>query len=129
MRVCYFPIDILGQMWYLVVSLPALCPLSHFVRVCSSPSDFKNINERRGIKHAASLVLSASTYTCIRGVLRMFNTYQNLVHCFARKCYHKVIVVYSQQQNKFFLVAIYDKSSLQISVFFFYLQAERLYDI
>ena len=34
-------------MWYLVVSIPALCPLSYFVRVRYSPSDFKNINERR----------------------------------------------------------------------------------
>ena len=26
-----FPIGILGQVWYLIVSLPDLCPLSYFV--------------------------------------------------------------------------------------------------
>ena len=25
-----FPCSILGQVWYLIVSIPALCPLSHF---------------------------------------------------------------------------------------------------
>ena len=25
--VCYFPIGILGQVWYLIVSIPDLCPL------------------------------------------------------------------------------------------------------
>ena len=29
--VCYFPIGILSQMWYLIVSIPNLCPLSYFV--------------------------------------------------------------------------------------------------
>ena len=28
--VCYFPIGILGQVWYLVVSVPDLCPFSYF---------------------------------------------------------------------------------------------------
>ena len=27
---CYFPIDILDQMWYLIVSIPDLCPLPYF---------------------------------------------------------------------------------------------------
>ena len=27
---CHFPIGILGQMWYLIVSIPDLCPLSNF---------------------------------------------------------------------------------------------------
>ena len=27
---CYFPIDILGQVWCLIVSIPDLCPLSYF---------------------------------------------------------------------------------------------------
>ena len=29
--VCYFPIGILGQVWYLIVSISDLCPLSYFV--------------------------------------------------------------------------------------------------
>ena len=28
--VCYFLIGILGQVWYLIVSIPDLCPLSYF---------------------------------------------------------------------------------------------------
>ena len=28
---CYFPIGILGQVWYLIVSIPDLCRLSYFV--------------------------------------------------------------------------------------------------
>ena len=29
--VCHFPIDILGQVWYLIVSIPDLCTLTYFV--------------------------------------------------------------------------------------------------
>ena len=29
-EVVTFPIDILGQVWYLIVSIPDLCPLSFF---------------------------------------------------------------------------------------------------
>ena len=35
--VFHFPIGILGQVWYLIVSIPDLCTLTHFVvnnRVC-----------------------------------------------------------------------------------------------
>ena len=28
--VCYFPIGILGQVWYLIISIPDLCPLLYF---------------------------------------------------------------------------------------------------
>ena len=28
--VCHFPIGILGQMWYLIVSMPDLCTLTYF---------------------------------------------------------------------------------------------------
>ena len=38
--VCYFPIGILGQVWYLIVSIPDLCHLSYFElashRYCST---------------------------------------------------------------------------------------------
>ena len=30
--VCHFPIGILGQVWYLVVSIPDLCTLTYFAR-------------------------------------------------------------------------------------------------
>ena len=31
--VCHFPISILGQVWYLIVSIPDLCTLTYFVFV------------------------------------------------------------------------------------------------
>ena len=31
LSVCYFPIGILGQVWYLIVSIPDLCTLTYFV--------------------------------------------------------------------------------------------------
>ena len=31
LRVCHFPVGILGQLWYLIVSIPDLCILTHFV--------------------------------------------------------------------------------------------------
>ena len=30
--VCHFPIGILGQVWYLIVSIPDLCTLTYFVK-------------------------------------------------------------------------------------------------
>ena len=32
LRVCYFPIGILGQVWYLILSIPDLCPLFYFFK-------------------------------------------------------------------------------------------------
>ena len=34
--VCYFPIGILGQVWYLIVSIPDLCTLTYFHMQASS---------------------------------------------------------------------------------------------
>ena len=34
--VCHFPIGILGQVWYLIVSIPDLCPLSYLSSHCLS---------------------------------------------------------------------------------------------
>ena len=47
----YFPIGILGQVWYLIVSIPDLCPLSYFVSSAlvnsAEQSDFANTDIRR----------------------------------------------------------------------------------
>ena len=32
--VCHFPIGILGQVWYLIVSIPDLCTITYFHSVC-----------------------------------------------------------------------------------------------
>ena len=37
--VCHFPIGILGQVWYLIVSIPDLCNLTYFVTNSSSYCD------------------------------------------------------------------------------------------
>ena len=38
--VCHFPIDILGQVWYLIVSIPDLCKLSYFYNfVCTDSTE------------------------------------------------------------------------------------------
>ena len=37
--VCHFPIGILGQVWYLIVSIPDLCILTYFV-TSSRQEDF-----------------------------------------------------------------------------------------
>ena len=34
--VCHFPIGILGQVWYLIVSIPDLCNLTYFDRMLSN---------------------------------------------------------------------------------------------
>ena len=31
LRVCHFPIGILGPVWYLIVSIPDLCTLTYFM--------------------------------------------------------------------------------------------------
>ena len=31
--VCYFPIGILGQVWYSIVSIPDICTLSYFTQL------------------------------------------------------------------------------------------------
>ena len=31
--VCHFPIGILGQVWYLIVSIPDLCTLTYFKQI------------------------------------------------------------------------------------------------
>ena len=35
LSICYFPIGILGQVWYLIVSIPDLCTLTNF-HICMS---------------------------------------------------------------------------------------------
>ena len=37
--VCHFPIGILGQVWYLIVSIPDLCTITYFEKVLNSKKD------------------------------------------------------------------------------------------
>ena len=50
-EIFYFPIGILGRVWYLIVSIPGLCPLSYFVSSAlvnsAGQSDFANTDIRR----------------------------------------------------------------------------------
>ena len=43
LRACYFPIDILGKVWYLIVSIPDLCLLSYFVICIVNLTRYTNV--------------------------------------------------------------------------------------
>ena len=43
LRVCHFPIGILGQVWYLIVSIPYLCTLTYLDFLCRGSKDFFNV--------------------------------------------------------------------------------------
>ena len=43
LRVCHFPIGILGQVWYLIVSIPDLCTLTYFDFLCRGSKAFFNV--------------------------------------------------------------------------------------
>ena len=51
LRVCHFPIGILGQVWYLIVSIPDLCILTYFVHICGKSTHglvhFFNLQTRK----------------------------------------------------------------------------------
>ena len=42
MLVCHFPIGILGQVWYLIVSIPDLCNLTYFYNETHDPKGQEN---------------------------------------------------------------------------------------
>ena len=39
--VCHFPIDILGQVWYLIVSIPDICTLTYFGHVGTTTTQIR----------------------------------------------------------------------------------------
>ena len=43
LSVCHFPIGILGQVWYLIVSIPDLCTLTYYVHVMTINLDFNTV--------------------------------------------------------------------------------------
>ena len=60
--VCHFPIGILGQVWYLIVSIPDLCNLTYFVSAtcllglhCSSKYSSQSLS-KKGISHGGAKV-------------------------------------------------------------------------
>ena len=42
---CHFPIGILGQVWFLIVSIPKLCPLSYFYACLYFDQNYTNSYE------------------------------------------------------------------------------------
>ena len=78
--VCHFPIGILGQVWYLIVSIPDLCTLTYFsygvyisqvirfARVCSNVDDFNN----RNLFLTANLLKQGYRYHKIRKTFSKF---------------------------------------------------------
>ena len=41
---CHFPIGILGQVWYLIVSIPDLCTITYFNRFKCISTDKENLS-------------------------------------------------------------------------------------
>ena len=78
--VCHFPIGILGQVWYLIVSIPDLCTLTYFsygvyisqvirfARVSSNVDDFNNGN----LFLTANLLKQGYRYHKIRKIFSKF---------------------------------------------------------
>ena len=60
--VCYFPIGILGQMWYLIVSIPDLCPLSYF----NDASDIERIDSQ--LCHYTTLTIFSTNFVMFTDV-------------------------------------------------------------
>ena len=45
LRVCHFPIGILGQVSYLIVSIPDLCTLTYFVKISQMVTELWGIQD------------------------------------------------------------------------------------
>ena len=64
--VCHFPIGILGQVWYLIVSIPDLCTLTYFIHVSTtSTSTYTLILHRASASRASDVInmVKISVYT------------------------------------------------------------------
>ena len=44
--VCHFPIGILGQVWYLIVSIPDLCTLTYYCNMAKRTNFHAQSNQR-----------------------------------------------------------------------------------
>ena len=60
--VCHFPIGILGQVWYLIVSIPDLCNLTYFKDIAL------------GIRELVTLLLLSFWFHEAVGILSLFHT-------------------------------------------------------
>ena len=60
--VCHFPIGILGQVWYLIVSIPDLCTLTYLV---GTPNDKKytSLSSKLELKGLETPETASSTYS------------------------------------------------------------------
>ena len=61
LSVCYFPIGILGQVWYFIVSIPDLCHLTYLIeQLVSEIFMFESVNGRADIQAKHFCVLTTT---------------------------------------------------------------------
>ena len=60
--VCHFPMWYLGQVWYLIVSIPDLCHLSHFTKSQTSKAFFVRANMGHGATMSSRIQTSHLSY-------------------------------------------------------------------
>ena len=78
LRVCHFPIGILGQVWYLFVSIPELCTLTYFTLIafkCRCPSCSENDKKKKRSLPQHSLVLEGVCATTNRNTVPLLIVY------------------------------------------------------
>ena len=78
--VCRFPIGILGQVWYLIVSIPDLCTFTYFDRknvhmYYVREKEGKNENLKKEGKMRISILISI--YTVQFAILKMYTKFEN----------------------------------------------------
>ena len=69
--VCHFPIGILGQVWYLIVSFPDLCNLTYFTRTqCSASMESRTSNPSISLTlyHWATVLLGLIVFTLLHAL-------------------------------------------------------------
>ena len=87
--VCHFPIGILGQVWYLIVSIPDLCTLTYFKSIVCGNINYKSINICHCIINCKAFVrwwilVLKSIFRSYSKALKIDLTYQIQQHDFNR---------------------------------------------
>ena len=62
---CVFPIGILGQVWYFIVSIPDLCTLTYFVMVTKHTMKIFDCMGELEIGQAGYFLIRSCTYYCL----------------------------------------------------------------
>ena len=80
LRVCHFPIGILGQVWYLIVSIPDLCTITYFYSGVLREQLWRAIRDKRSELYRSGFILhqdNAPVHVS-RVVKNHFNTHRTV---------------------------------------------------